>query len=323
MPSERAFDLWVLFLTGEMDHRWCGDVLVPEALAVLAFYVRRDQVRLDLPGAESHGSECLLVRRPGYPVDVELHPLLCEEKCDADSRPLVEGLVHKALHEPVFPMIEYRLRRPVWIGVTRYKVLARFEIVVDRLHHVEQLFPALGIVQEARSSDAIKLADFSQHRGVCNTILDAQGLRVFLLLGEPDHLRRDVDTHHAAGPPLLEATTTHPVATGQVKDGETRKVAQPEAERVPLGLPERHGVGDLLIIEGNVIVLCHVSDFQCGCEGIASKASIMVGLYCCMLGSPLHLTVNILPNAWRYITFLFSIPRQLKPSQYRRVAEIL
>jgi hypothetical protein len=78
--SERASDLWVLFLTGEMDHRWCGDVLVPEALAVLAFYVRRDQVRLDLPGAESHGSECLLVGRPGYPVDVELHRLLSEEK---------------------------------------------------------------------------------------------------------------------------------------------------------------------------------------------------------------------------------------------------
>src|SRR5215510_5876135 len=123
----------------------------------------------DLPGAESHGSECLLVGRPGYPVDVELHRLLSEEKCGADSRPLVEGLVHKALHEPVFPMIEYRLRRLVWIGVTRHKILPRFEVIVDRLHHVEQLFPALSIVQEVRSRDAIKLADFSQHRGVCDT----------------------------------------------------------------------------------------------------------------------------------------------------------
>src|SRR5215471_3515106 len=128
-----------------MDHRWCGDVLVPEALSVLAFYIRRDHVRLDLLGAESHGSECLLVDHPGYPVDVELHRLLSEEKCGADSRPLVEGLVHKALHEPVFPMIEYRLRRLVWIGVTRHKILPRFEVIVDRLHHVEQLFPALSI----------------------------------------------------------------------------------------------------------------------------------------------------------------------------------
>lgn len=188
------------------------------------------------------------------------------------------GFVHEALHEPIFPMIEDRLRRLVWIGITPHKVLARFEIVVDRLHHVEQFFPAPGIVQKVRSSNAIKLADFSQYRGICDAILDAEGLRVFLLLGERDHLRRDVDAHHAGGAPLLKASTTHSVAAGQVKHRETREVAKPQAERVPLGLAERHSFGDLLIIECNVIVLRHVSERQCGCEAIASNTSIMVGL---------------------------------------------
>src|SRR5947208_14772574 len=92
-------------------------------------------------------------------------------------------------------------------------------------------------------------------------IVDDKGLRVFLFVCGPDHLRRDVDAPHVGGPPLLEEATTHPVAAGQVKDGETCEVTKPEAERVPLGLPERHRGGDLLIIEGNSIVLCHVSAF--------------------------------------------------------------
>jgi hypothetical protein len=165
--------LWVLFLTGEMDHRWCGEVLVPEALPILAFHVRRDQVRLELPGAESHGAECLLVTCPRCPVEVELYRLLSEEKGGADPRPLVEGLVHEAIPEPVLPLVEEGLRRLVGIGVTRHKVLARFEVVVDRLHHVEQVLPVLGIVQEVRGRDPIERADFAQRRGVCDTILDA------------------------------------------------------------------------------------------------------------------------------------------------------
>src|SRR5213596_1396092 len=136
---------WLLLLAGEMDYRRCGNVLIPEALSVLAFQNRRDQVRLHLPGAESHGAEDILIDRPVCPVDIKLHRLLTEEQRDTERRPLVEGLVHEAYREAVFPMIDERLRWLLGVEVTRHKVLPRFEVVVDRLHHADQVSLALGI----------------------------------------------------------------------------------------------------------------------------------------------------------------------------------
>jgi hypothetical protein len=49
-------------------------------------------------------------------------------------------------------------------------------------------------------------------------IFDTQGLRVFLLFGQRDHLRRDVDAYHVGGPPTLEAATAHPVTASQIED---------------------------------------------------------------------------------------------------------
>jgi hypothetical protein len=91
-----------------------------------------------------------------------------------------------------------------WVGVTGHKELARLEVVVDRLHYLEQVFSILGIVQEVKGSNTIEGADFAQPRGVCDTVLDAQGLRVFLLLGKADHLRRNIDANYTGGTPLLE-----------------------------------------------------------------------------------------------------------------------
>jgi hypothetical protein len=58
-------------------------------------------------------------------------------------------------------MIDKRLRRLLGVEITRHKELTRFEVVVDRPHYLEQLLPALGVVQEIGGSNTIERADFS------------------------------------------------------------------------------------------------------------------------------------------------------------------
>jgi len=64
-----------------------GEVLVPEALPALLLRIRRDQEGLNRARAESRRQERLLVRRPGPPVEVELHRVRAEEQRATEVRP--------------------------------------------------------------------------------------------------------------------------------------------------------------------------------------------------------------------------------------------
>jgi hypothetical protein len=84
-------------------------------------------------------------------------------------------------------------------------------------------------VQEVGGADAVELADLPQRRGVSDPVLDPDRLGILSLLGQRDHLRRDVDAHHARGSPPAEQAGAHPVAAGQVENGKAGEVAEPGA----------------------------------------------------------------------------------------------
>src|SRR5262249_4667969 len=135
-----------LLLTDEMHQGGGSAVRVPEALTIRVGHGWRDDVRLPRPGPKADRPEDLLIGGPRGPVNIKFHRLGPQAQRGVNRGPLAEGRVHQAERMPVALIIKEGLRRLVGVEVTRHEALAWFQIIVDRLHHLAQVLPALGIV---------------------------------------------------------------------------------------------------------------------------------------------------------------------------------